>query len=136
MAEQPARTAAFPPAGAAPSQAARALPPLARFSFRGRAAAIAAAGAAFGVPLPQEPCRSAEAGARAALWLGPDEWLLLAPEAEAAAISSGLAQALAAVPHALVAIAHRQVAIEVAGPEAARILNAGCPLDLHIAAFP
>lgn len=130
-----ARHGAFDELGAMP-EGVRALPPSARWIFRGRAAAIAAAGEAFGAALPQEPCRAATAGERAALWLGPDEWLLLAPEAEGPALAAALARALGAAPHALVEIGHRQVAIEIAGPHAETLLNAGCPLDLHHAAFP
>ncbi|MEI9983604.1 MAG: hypothetical protein WDN69_10620 [Aliidongia sp.] len=54
------------------------LPPAARFNFRGRDAAVDAAGSAFGVMLPRQACRAASSGSRAALWLGPDEWLLMA----------------------------------------------------------
>ncbi len=102
------------------------LPPAARFVFRGRGPAIEAAGTAFGVALPIIACRAAEAGDRAALWLGPDEWLLLAPEAESLAIEGG----------SLVDVSHRQVGLAVAGRRAARLLNAGCPLDLDLAVFP
>ena len=44
---------------------------------------LAAASDAFSLQLPLKACRAAEGDARAALWLGPDEWLLLAPEHEA-----------------------------------------------------
>jgi sarcosine oxidase subunit gamma len=123
-------------AGVREAAAMRLLPPAARFIFRGRPAAITAAGGAFGVALPQEPCRAATAGSRAALWLGPDEWLLLAPDDEAAAIANAFAAALGALPHALVDVSLRQVALEIEGPQAASVLNAGCPLDLHHHIFP
>jgi sarcosine oxidase subunit gamma len=113
-----------------------ALPPASRWIFRGRAAAIAAAGNAFGTALPQEPCRAATAGERAALWLGPDEWLLLAPESEGAALGTALARVIGAAPHSLVEIGHRQVALEIAGRNAETLLSAGCPLDLDRSAFP
>lgn len=119
-----------------PAVAVSTLAPAARFVLRGRPAAIEAAGPAFGAPLPQDACRAAVAGTRAALWLGPDEWLLLAPAAERAAIRSALDHALAGLPHALVDVGHRQLGIEVAGREAAAVLGAGCPLDLHPSAFP
>jgi sarcosine oxidase subunit gamma len=77
-------------------------------------------------------CRAATAGGRSALWLGPDEWLLLIAEADAAALET----ALAGLPHALVDIGHRQSALIVAGPRAADLLNAGCPLDFDPDAFP
>jgi sarcosine oxidase subunit gamma len=108
----------------------------ARFSFRGDAAAQAAAGAAFGVAFPAMPCRAASAGARAALWLGPDEQLLIAPAAENETVRAGIGAALGSLPHSLVDVSHRQLALELAGPRAAWLLNAGCPLDLDASAFP
>jgi sarcosine oxidase subunit gamma len=114
----------------------RALPPATRFIFRGDAAAAAMAGAVLGPVPPSRACSAAFEGGRAALWLGPDEWLLLAPEADAESVSTALTAALAAVPHALVDVSHRNTALEISGPYAADVLNAGCPLDLHIGAFP
>ncbi len=106
-----------------------------RFILRGGPDAAAPVGAAFGVAPPLQPLRAISEGARAALWLGPDEWLLIA-EDEPAELGAKLEAALAGVPHALVDVSHRQCAIEVAGPGAARLLNAGVPLDLDPAAFP
>ena len=51
-----------------------------RLSVRAGAAAGTAIGLALGVLLPTVPCRSVISRDRAALWLGPDEWLILAPE--------------------------------------------------------
>ena len=112
------------------------LPRLGRFVFRGRPEAVEAVGGAYGVALPRQACRAALAGSRAALWLGPDEWLLLMPEDEAESCGAALTHALAGLPHSLVDISHRQVGLEVVGPQAAHALNAGCPLDLDGAVFP
>jgi sarcosine oxidase subunit gamma len=112
------------------------LPPATRYVLRGGAAAQAAAQAAFGVRIPSEACRAAADGERAALWLGPDEWLLLAPEAHADAVGAALSEALRALPHSLVDVSHRQTACSVRGPQAATLLVAGCPLDLDPGAFP
>ncbi len=112
------------------------LPAATRFSLRGGPAARAAASRAFGVELPEQACRAATAGGRAALWLGPDEQLLIAPEVDAAAASGALGAALADIPHALVDISHRQVALGLEGPHAVWLLAHGCPLDLDLAQFP
>ncbi|MDE3176138.1 MAG: sarcosine oxidase subunit gamma family protein [Pseudomonadota bacterium] len=106
-----------------------------RLLLRG-ADAVAKAGEAFGVAIPTIPCRSNAVGDRAALWLGPDEWLLIAPEAESAARIAKLEAALGDVHHSLVDISHRQTALTVEGKGAERLLNAGVPLDLSLAAFP
>ena len=112
------------------------LPSATRFSLRGGPDARAAASRAFGVELPVAACRAAAVGGRAALWLGPDEQLLIAPGTEAAAVATDLGAALAGIPHSLVDISHRQVAFTVRGPHAAWLLAHGCPLDLDLAEFP
>ena len=109
-------------------------PPAARFIFRGPPEAARLCGRAFGCDLPFEACRAKQAGDRAALWLGPDEWLLLAPDA--ADLFGAIEAALGSVPHSLVDVSHRQIGVEVAGPGAAPLINAGCPLDLDPKAFP
>lgn len=112
------------------------LPAMARFSFRGAADAVAAVSSAFGVNLPTEACRAVSVGQRSAWWLGPDEHLLLAPEADRADILSAVATALCDVPHSMVDISHRHTAFRLKGPQAAWLLGSGCPLDLDLAAFP
>lgn len=108
----------------------------ARLVFRGREAAIGPAGDGFGVALPRSPNTVASAGERLALWLGPDEWLLIAPGEDAATVAAGIAATVGAAPHALVDVSHRQLAIGLSGPAAADVLAAGCPLDLDIGVFP
>jgi sarcosine oxidase subunit gamma len=114
----------------------RPLPPAARWILRGGAEARAAAAAVLQLPIPNDACRAAAADERAALWLGPDEWLLIAPAASADATGAALAAALAATAHSLVDVSHRQVALELTTPEAVLLLAAGCPLDLEPGAFP
>jgi sarcosine oxidase subunit gamma len=120
--------------GAEPGLAAA--PPMGRFVLRGRRAALEAAETVLGLVLPREACRSASAGGRHALWLGPDEWLLITPPDEASALNATLEAAMSGLPHALVEVSQRQTALRVEGPLAAERLSAGCPLDLDLAAFP
>ena len=112
------------------------LPPAARYVLRGGEPVRKAAATAAGVSLPVEPCRANAQGERAALWLGPDEWLLIAPENDAAALARSLAKALGGLPHALVDVSHRQSGCELRGPHAVTLLAAGCPLDMDERAFP
>jgi sarcosine oxidase subunit gamma len=109
---------------------------LGRLSLRGGPQVLSAAGDAFALQLPREACRAAEGDARAALWLGPDEQLLLVQQSDWDATVLALTRRLAGLPHALVDISQRQVALQVAAPHVADILSAGCPLDLHPDAFP
>jgi sarcosine oxidase subunit gamma len=75
-------------------------------------------------------------GARASLWLGPDERLLLAPADERATLLTILGNALAGHAYSLVDISQRQLAFELRGSNATVLLNAQCPLDLSLTAFP
>jgi sarcosine oxidase subunit gamma len=128
-------TARQPPA-LIPSSGVQLLPPAARFVLRGSPAVMAAAGAVLGLNISDIACRSASAGVRTALWLGPDEQLLLAPLADGEVIARQLRESLGALPHSLVDVSHRQIALEVSGLQAQNVLNAGCPLDLHLESFP
>lgn len=111
-------------------------PRASRFILRARGEAMAAAAAPLGTKLPRLACRAAQAGSMAALWLGPDEWLLLAPEAEGPALAERLNAALAGLPHSLADVGHRQGGLLLSGPAATLVLNVGCPLDFDPDAFP
>lgn len=112
------------------------LPPFARFIFRGPEGAVQAMSEAFGISLPREACRSTMAADRAALWLGPDEWLLLAPAAGLESIDAEAEERVAALPHSVVDVSDRQVALRLSGQRAVTVLSGGVPLDLDVAAFP
>jgi sarcosine oxidase subunit gamma len=114
----------------------RLLPPASRFTLRGPAPVMAAAGTALGLNITDAACRSAANSERAALWMGPDEQLILADVADGEAVGTQLRAALNALPHSLVDMSHRQLALEVSGATAQTLLNVGCPLDLHLSAFP
>jgi len=114
----------------------RLLPPATRFILQCGRDARDRAGVAFGLPMPEAACRAESASGRAALWLGPDERLLLAPDGMGDAIVGALEAALTAHPHSLVDVSHRQAALRIAGPRASDLLASGCPLDLDPAAFP
>jgi len=118
------------------SAAVRRLPPAARYVLRGGPAVAAAASGALGFPVPTAACRAGSQAEQAALWLGPDEWLILAPGDRACELEAALHAALPPLPHSLVDVSHRQIALEVHGGEAGRLLAAGCPLDLDRGAFP
>ena len=118
------------------SMLVRALPPATRYVLRGGPDAMNAASRALALPLSKTACRAAAAanGGLAALWLGPDEQLIIGPEMSD--IGAALQTALRNLPHSLVDVSHRQIAFEVGGPQASLLLNAGCPLDLDPSAFP
>jgi sarcosine oxidase, subunit gamma len=108
------------------------LPPAHRISLRAPAASIAVLSKALGLPLPQKPKTSASKGSRTALWLGPDEWLVIDEGANDPLEAFAGVEAL----HSAVGVSHRNVAISVSGLAAANTINAGCPQDLSLATFP
>jgi sarcosine oxidase subunit gamma len=114
----------------------RRCPPLARFSLRGELRQLASVLAPTGVPVSQAVCRAVKGERCVALWLGPDEQLLLAQQAWGSQLAQVLSEHLAAIAHSLVDISQRQIAFEVVGPIARALLNTGCPLDLADEAFP
>ena len=119
----------------------KAQPPAMRFILHGGATARTAAAAVWGAAFAEDACRAVVQEQRATLWLGPDEYLLLGAlpgdgSEPAAAVAEALERALDGVPHALVDIGHRQIALEVSGPHATDILSGGCPLDLDPGLFP
>ena len=106
--------------------------PASRLSLRARGDALDALSSALGVALPREPKSSASAGTRHALWLGPDEWLVIDESGADLAVSAGGADVL----HSAVDVSHRNTAIVVSGAGAEATLSAGCPQDLRLAVFP
>ena len=110
--------------------------PAARLIFCGAETAERALVAALGLPGPAAACAATSSSGRSMLWLGPDERLLLAPAAERLALISSIEAALAGHAHSLVDVSHRQIACELSGPEAVRLLNSQCPLELSPTAFP
>ena len=119
-----------------PTPLLRQLPAASRFVLRGVPQALVAAVSALGLPPSDSSCRAVRNDVRAALWLGPDERLLLGPADTAQEMSDLLQRALAGMAHSLVETSHAQAAFEVSGARAARALNTGCPLDLDVASFP
>jgi heterotetrameric sarcosine oxidase gamma subunit len=99
-----------------------------RIVVRAELGSVKAFGDLVGVELPIEVCRSSRSDDRAALWLGADEWLVLAGQG---------AEVPAAHPSgSIVDVSHAMTGIAVAGSRAAWAINAFCALDLHPVAFP
>src|SRR3546814_16516222 len=102
---------------------------LSRHILRCREGDIDKASTILGLSLPRAACRSASADGLHALWLGPDEWLVLAAGSAAETMLQAR-QRLAALGGACVDVRHRQVAITPDGPGAENRLGGGCPLAM------
>ena len=95
------------------------------------AGVLSAAETAFACKLPLTPNKSVAAGARVALWLGPDQWLILLPAGDAGALARDLAGHAASV----VDVSDLRAVFELAGPRARDVLRKGCAIDLHPRVF-
>ena len=89
--------------------------------------------AALGLPVPAVR-RMVRAGDRAALWMAPDEVLILGPDAALDAMAA-MAPALAGAHHLMADVTDARALFRIAGPRAREVLAKLCPVDLHPAAF-
>ncbi|MCB1457289.1 MAG: sarcosine oxidase subunit gamma [Nitratireductor sp.] len=103
-----------------------------RTNLRADAAGVAAVEKALGLQLPVKPKSSAGNKETSALWLGPDEWLVITGNPAL----QGKLEALGNDTCSAVDISHRNTAILVSGPKARLALMSGCPQDLRDTAFP
>jgi sarcosine oxidase subunit gamma len=88
-----------------------------------------------GYELPTAPNTVAAGGDSHALWLGPDEWLLLTPTDSEVDWVKRLEQALAGCVASVNGIGGGQTVIAISGGQVRDVLAKGCPLDLHPAVF-
>ncbi|MGI9501397.1 MAG: sarcosine oxidase subunit gamma [Geminicoccaceae bacterium] len=97
----------------------------------GDRAFMSAVGRALDLVLPTEPCQTAVQGDVAALWLGPDQWLITCPKDKVADIMNQLGEATRSAGAAVTDISVGRAIFRLSGPNALDILAKGCPLDLH-----
>lgn len=102
----------------------------ARFSLRVGQGDLAALSDALGLALPTKIGQRSVTGTAEAMCLGPDEWVIVAPDEAATQIEAACAAVYDHAPHSLTAISDREVTVRIDGPRAAELLTLGCPRDL------
>ena len=91
---------------------------------------------AVGVALPVRSNTVARGdGGRRALWLGPDEWLLVDEPGGGDALVARVEEAAGVRWATAVDLSANRVVLELSGPRVRDLLAAGCALDLHPRAF-
>lgn len=116
----------------------REIPLLAQVSLRvpvGDEATRAACSTALGVALPEQAGVASGDIRRSALWLGPDEWLIVGEAGSDAGLVSALEQAVAGVHASVVLLSANRTVLELSGPRARDVLQGGCRIDLHPRVF-
>jgi sarcosine oxidase subunit gamma len=88
-----------------------------------------------GRPVPVTPGTVASTDELDVLWLGPDEWLVVAAPGRGAELEARLREALSEGAGSVVDLSANRTAIELRGPHARDILEHGCSIDLHPRAF-
>ena len=96
---------------------------------------LAAAQRLLGIALPTQPNTGARAGDITLLSLGPRSWLCVGDRERATNEYDVARKALNEAGGALFDVSSSYVAWTVSGEASARVLNRGCPLDLHPTVF-
>jgi sarcosine oxidase subunit gamma len=108
---------------------------LSQVNIRASAAVAVRVGAALGVALPVEPNTVSTSGERSALWLGPDEWLVVDGSTTADEIETAVRQAFMPDWGSVVDVSANRAVVELSGPHTRALLAKGCSLDLHPRSF-
>ncbi len=90
-----------------------------------------------GVTLPTSCGDTATGDGHTVLWLGPDEWLVVAHETSPAhdPLVDALVEAQGVERGAVVDVSANRTTLELSGEKARAVLEKGCPVDLHHRAF-
>ena len=88
-----------------------------------------------GFGLPLEPNTVAKNDDLAALWLGPDEWLVLTPPDQQSGLAQALLDTLGDLHSAVTDVTGGQTVVNLSGARVRDVLSKGCTLDLHPRAF-
>lgn len=103
--------------------------PCGRLSLRARGD-LSPFATSLGLTLPTRIGERAASGPVEAICLGPDEWMIHAPEAQIPTIEAACVAFYDSHPHSLVDVSGRETTFVVDGPRAAELLTLGCPRDL------
>ena len=103
-----------------------------RISLRASEAGTKSFEKGLGFKLPRKPKTSASKGGKHALWLGPDEWIIINEDD----VDTSMVPRLPNKEFAATEISHRNAAVIVSGAGAQATLSAGCPQNLSLATFP
>ncbi len=88
-----------------------------------------------GLGLPLVPNTVTSRGDRRALWLGPDEWLLVGPDGKTAAFREALEAGLAGGFGSIVDVSANRTVLEIRGAKAPELLAHGIAIDLDPRSF-
>jgi sarcosine oxidase subunit gamma len=91
--------------------------------------------AALGFALPVLPNTVASRDDRRALWLGPDEWLVVGPDGQQQALEQTLRNSLNGALGSIVDVSANRTVLEIRGSKATDLLAQGISIDLGSRSF-
>jgi sarcosine oxidase subunit gamma len=109
-------------------------PPARHLNLRADAAGIAAFSAVLGVDMPGASRWAHGAGGATVVWLGPNEWLVIAPLDTSHELEQQLREAAAGASIAVTDQSGQRLSVVVSG-DAAGLLSKGTAIDVHPAVF-
>lgn len=113
------------------------VPFLAQLNLRldAKSPAADAVGLALGLPLPLEPDTVVRVGDLGAVWLGPDEWLVVGRPGTQRDLEGRIRSAAGDEHVSVTDVSAQRTTVLVSGARARDLLSHGCRLDLHPRAF-
>lgn len=90
---------------------------------------------ALGFTMPVVPNTVASKDDRRALWLGPDEWLVVGPDGQRPALEQTLRSGLDGAFGSIVDVSANRTLLEIRGARARELLAHGVPIDLDLRSF-
>jgi sarcosine oxidase subunit gamma len=90
---------------------------------------------ALGLTLPVQACSTVANERLRLVWVGPDDWFVLGPQDEQAALAQSLRSALGQQHAAVTDVSSGYFVVSLSGPSARDLLAQGCPMDFHPNAF-
>jgi sarcosine oxidase subunit gamma len=116
----------------------REVPFLAQINFRADpndADIVQRLASTLGFALPVVPNTTTSHHDRRALWLGPDEWLIVGPDGQQEILAQALRNGLNGTVGSIVDVSANRTMLEVGGPQARELLSHGVPIDLDARTF-
>jgi sarcosine oxidase subunit gamma len=88
-----------------------------------------------GFLLPVVPNTVTSQADHRALWLGPDEWLVVGPDGQHEVLEQALRNGLNGTFGSIVDVSANRTVLEIGGPNARELLARGVPIDLDARSF-
>ena len=84
-----------------------------------------------GIRLQDTPNKAVQSNEIRILWLGPGQWLIVAPQRAGEVLLDDMRRPMAQISATLNDVSHSRVVLRIAGRSCRRLLAKGCPLNLH-----